>query len=62
MEVVKMGEIFRTFAAEYSYGGRPRSLHPACHHRRHREMEGVETIDLQYSLSTSTANKSVLCW
>ena len=24
------------------------------------EMEGVETIDLQYSLSTSTANKSVL--
>ena len=60
VEVVKMGEIFRTFAAEYLIAGD--LPHSAL--RKITEgiesMEGVETIDLQYSLSTSTSNKTVL--
>jgi len=60
VEVVKIGEIFRTYAAEYLMVGdlthsTLRSITEGI-----ERMDGVETIDLQYSLSTSTAIKTVL--
>ncbi len=55
-----MGEIFRTFEAEYLMVGDLAHSALRAITEGIEKMEGVETIDLQYSLSTSTANKSVL--
>jgi len=58
--VVKMGEIVRTYSTEYLLvGDLPHSTLQSITEGVER-MEGIETIDLQYSLSTSTASKSVL--
>lgn len=60
VEVVKMGEIVRTYSTEYLLvGDLPHSTLQSITEGVER-MEGIETIDLQYSLSTSTASKSVL--
>ncbi|TFG56045.1 MAG: hypothetical protein E4H30_05585 [Methanomassiliicoccus sp.] len=60
VEVAKMGEIYRTYVAEYLLVGdltqsTLRSITGSI-----EKMEGIDSIDLQYSLSTSTDNKSVL--
>ncbi|MCX6650402.1 MAG: hypothetical protein NT131_01915 [Methanomassiliicoccales archaeon] len=60
VEVAKMGEIFRTYPAEYLLLGdlshsALRSITEGI-----EKMGGIETIDLQYSLSTTTDSKSVL--
>lgn len=60
VEVVKMGEIVRTFAAEYLLVGDLAHSTLRTITEGIEKMDGVETIDLQYSLSTSTDNKSVL--
>lgn len=60
VEVVKMDEIVRTFSAEYLLvGDLSRSTLRSITDKLEK-MIGVDTIDLQYSLSTSTDNKSVL--
>jgi len=60
VEVVKMDEIVRTFSAEYLLvGDLSRSTLRSITDKLEK-MVGVDTIDLQYSLSTSTDNKSVL--
>jgi ACT domain-containing protein len=60
VEVVKMGEIVRTFAAEYLLVGNLAHSTLRTITEGIENMDGVETIDLQYSLSTSTDNKTVL--
>jgi len=60
VDVIKMDEIVRTYSAEYLLiGDLPRSIIHSIMDKLEK-MDGVDTIDLQYSLSTSTDNKSVL--
>jgi ACT domain-containing protein len=60
VEVAKMGEIYRTYGAEYLLVGELTQSTLRSITESIEKMDGIETLDLQYSLSTSTANKSVL--
>jgi ACT domain-containing protein len=60
VEVAKMGEIYRTFAAEYLLVGDLTQAMLRSITEKLEKMDGIDSIDLQYSLSTSTENKSVL--
>ncbi|HOE52740.1 MAG TPA: hypothetical protein PKO24_03800 [Methanomassiliicoccales archaeon] len=60
VEVVKMGEIFRTYAAEYLLVGDLTHATLRTITESIERMDGVETMDLQYSLATGTADRSVL--
>ncbi|MCG7844004.1 MAG: hypothetical protein MIO90_01070 [Methanomassiliicoccales archaeon] len=60
VEVAKIGEIYRTYGAEYLLVGELNQATLRSLTESIEKMDGVETIDLQYSLSTSTASKSVL--
>jgi ACT domain-containing protein len=60
VEVVKIGEIFRTYTAEYLLVGELAHSTLRSITENIENMEDIETIDLQYSLSPSTVNKSVL--
>lgn len=60
VEVAKMGEIYRTYGAEYLLVGELSQSTLSSITENIEKMDGIETIDLQYSLSANTANKSVL--
>ncbi len=60
VEVAKMGEIYRTYGAEYLLVGDLTQSTLRSITEGIEKMDGIDTIDLQYSLSTSTENKSVL--
>lgn len=60
VEVIKMDEIVRTFSAEYLLMGElPRKTLRSITDKLEK-MAGVDSIDLQYSLSTSSDSKSVM--
>ncbi len=60
VEVARMGEIYRTYAAEYLLVGDLAQSTLRSITENIEKMNGIDSIDLQYSLSTSTDNKSVL--
>jgi len=60
VEVVKIGEIFRTYSTEYLLVGDLSHSTLQSITENIEKMDGIETIDLQYSLSSGTTNKSVL--
>jgi len=60
VEVIKIGEIFRTYSTEYLLVGELSHSTLQSLTERIERMDGIESIDLQYSLSTGTSSKSVL--
>ncbi|MBN1110212.1 MAG: hypothetical protein JXA45_05575 [Methanomassiliicoccales archaeon] len=60
VEVAKMGQIFRTYGTEYLLVGNLTQATLRSITEGINRLGGVDSIDLQYSLSTSTESKSVL--